>query len=173
MLDGQAAVITAEGEDISAQFLSGAYRPWSWCNITASALPCSRPTAHRAAICWTYDGTFSGVKVTWWGVRTAALLRRHEVQVFSELELAERRGVALKADDPHVNQCGSEACSRKRCVKQHYRRLASAFASKLPGGFPRVGGDSKLRHSANPTSHFFSSASGHPPGSAQRTFRLA
>lgn len=36
----------------------------------------------------TYDGTFSGVKVTGEGV-TAALLKRHGVQVFSELELAE------------------------------------------------------------------------------------
>ena len=36
----------------------------------------------------TYDGTFSGVKVRGEGV-TAALLKRHGVQVFSELELAE------------------------------------------------------------------------------------
>ena len=36
----------------------------------------------------TYDGTFSGVKVSGEGV-TAALLKRHGVQVFSELELAE------------------------------------------------------------------------------------
>ena len=34
----------------------------------------------------TYDGTFSGVKVSGEGV-TAALLKRHGVQVFSELEL--------------------------------------------------------------------------------------
>jgi uncharacterized protein YbbK (DUF523 family) len=36
----------------------------------------------------TYDGTFSGVKVSGEGV-TAALLKRNGVQVFSELELAE------------------------------------------------------------------------------------
>ena len=36
----------------------------------------------------TYDGTFTGVKVSGEGV-TAALLKRHGVQVFSELELAE------------------------------------------------------------------------------------
>jgi len=34
----------------------------------------------------THDGTFSGVKVSGEGV-TAALLKRHGVQVFSELEL--------------------------------------------------------------------------------------
>ena len=34
----------------------------------------------------TYDGTFSGVKVSGEGV-TAALLKRNGVQVFSEIEL--------------------------------------------------------------------------------------
>jgi len=43
----------------------------------------------------TYDGTFSGVKVSGEGV-TAALLKRHGVQVFSELELVEA-AVALGA----------------------------------------------------------------------------
>ena len=36
----------------------------------------------------TYDGTFGGVKVSGEGV-TAALLKRHGVQVFSELQLPE------------------------------------------------------------------------------------
>jgi uncharacterized protein YbbK (DUF523 family) len=45
----------------------------------------------------TYDGTFSGVKVTGEGV-TAALLRRHGVRVFSELELA-NAALALAALD--------------------------------------------------------------------------
>jgi uncharacterized protein YbbK (DUF523 family) len=43
----------------------------------------------------TYDGTFSGVKVPGEGV-TAALLKRHGVQVFSELELADA-AAALRA----------------------------------------------------------------------------
>ncbi|MNL84148.1 hypothetical protein D3C87_2120180 [compost metagenome] len=42
----------------------------------------------------TYDGTFSGVKVSGEGV-TAALLKRHGVQVFSELELAEAAAALL------------------------------------------------------------------------------
>jgi uncharacterized protein YbbK (DUF523 family) len=45
----------------------------------------------------TYDGTFSGVKVNGEGV-TAALLKRHGVQVFSELELVEA-AQALAAQD--------------------------------------------------------------------------
>jgi uncharacterized protein YbbK (DUF523 family) len=45
----------------------------------------------------TYDGTFSGVKVSGEGV-TAALLKRHGVQVFSELELPQAAAVLTTLD---------------------------------------------------------------------------
>jgi hypothetical protein len=64
-----ASVITTEGEDVSAGFL-GAYQALGWCKSTASALPCSRPG--RLANLLTYDGTFSGVKVSGEGVTAAA-----------------------------------------------------------------------------------------------------
>ncbi|CAI8974997.1 DUF523 domain-containing protein [Pseudomonas sp. IT-P218] len=88
VLDGQASVITAEGEDVSAQFLSGAYQALELVQrhgIRIAVLKANSPSCGNLL---TYDGTFSGVKVTGEGV-TAALLRRHGVQVFSELELAE------------------------------------------------------------------------------------
>ncbi|WP_160104815.1 DUF523 domain-containing protein [Pseudomonas izuensis] len=88
VLQGQASVITTEGEDVSAQFLSGAYQALALVQkhgIRIAILKANSPSCGNRL---TYDGTFSGVKVSGEGV-TAALLRRNGVQVFSELELAE------------------------------------------------------------------------------------
>lgn len=95
VLDGQALVITTEGEDVSAQFLAGAQQALALVQahgIRIAVLKANSPSCGNRL---TYDGTFSGVKVSGEGV-TAALLTRHGVQVFSELELAEA-AVALAA----------------------------------------------------------------------------
>jgi uncharacterized protein YbbK (DUF523 family) len=95
VLDGDAAVITTEGEDVSAQFLSGAYQALALVRehgIRIAVLKANSPSCGNLL---TYDGTFSGVKVSGEGV-TAALLKRNGVRVFSELELAEA-ALALKA----------------------------------------------------------------------------
>ena len=88
VLEGRAPVITTEGEDVSAQFLSGAHQALVLVqahDIRIAVLKANSPSCGNLL---TYDGTFSGVKVSGEGV-TAALLRRHGVLVFSELELAE------------------------------------------------------------------------------------
>ncbi|NUU37976.1 DUF523 domain-containing protein [Pseudomonas sp. C2B4] len=88
VLEGQAPVMTTEGEDVSAQFLSGAYQALELVQqhgIRIAVLKANSPSCGNLL---TYDGTFSGVKVSGEGV-TAALLKRHGVLVFSELELAE------------------------------------------------------------------------------------
>ncbi|WP_434699084.1 DUF523 domain-containing protein [Pseudomonas sp. D1-1] len=95
VLDGNAAVITTEGEDVSAQFLSGAYQALALARehgIRIAVLKANSPSCGNLL---TYDGTFSGVKIRGEGV-TAALLKRNGVRVFSELELAEA-ALALKA----------------------------------------------------------------------------
>ncbi|MFL7961163.1 DUF523 domain-containing protein [Pseudomonas kielensis] len=95
VLDGHAAVITTDGEDVSAQFLSGAYQALEQVRehgIRIAVLKANSPSCGNLL---TYDGTFSGVKVSGEGV-TAALLKRYGVQVFSELELVEA-AAALKA----------------------------------------------------------------------------
>ncbi|WP_434673052.1 DUF523 domain-containing protein [Pseudomonas sp. R1-15] len=95
VLDGNAAVITTEGEDVSAQFLSGAYQALALVRehgIRIAVLKANSPSCGNLL---TYDGTFSGVKVRGEGV-TAALLKRNGVRVFSELELAEA-ALALEA----------------------------------------------------------------------------
>ena len=88
MWEGRAQVLTAEGEDFSAAFLDGARQALALVqrhDIRIAVLKANSPSCGNLL---TYDGTFSGVKVSGEGV-TAALLKRHGVQVFSELELPE------------------------------------------------------------------------------------
>lgn len=95
VLDGQVAVMTSEGEDVSAAFLSGANQALERVRehrIRIAVLKANSPSCGNLL---TYDGTFAGVKVQGEGV-TAALLRRHGVRVFSELQLAQA-AQALKA----------------------------------------------------------------------------
>ncbi|UVL99433.1 DUF523 domain-containing protein [Pseudomonas atacamensis] len=97
VLDGIAAVITTDGEDVSAQFLEGARQALDLVQkhgIRVAVLKANSPSCGNLL---TYDGTFSGVRVSGEGV-TAALLKRHGVRVFSELELAEA-AVTLAALD--------------------------------------------------------------------------
>lgn len=88
VLDGQASVITTEGEDVSAAFLSGAYQALELVQKHGIRIAVLKANSPSCGNLFTYDGTFSGVKVRGEGV-TAALLRRYGVQVFSELELVE------------------------------------------------------------------------------------
>ncbi|WP_347902584.1 DUF523 domain-containing protein [Pseudomonas purpurea] len=95
VLDGRARVMTSEGEDVSAEFLSGARQALELVQRHAIRIAVLKANSPSCGNLLTYDGTFSGVKVSGEGV-TAALLTRHGVQVFSELELAEA-AVALAA----------------------------------------------------------------------------
>ena len=88
VLDGQAGVFTGEGEDVSAQFLSGAHQALDLVREHGIRLAVLKANSPSCGNVLTYDGTFSGVKVSGEGV-TAALLKRHGVRVFSELELPE------------------------------------------------------------------------------------
>jgi uncharacterized protein YbbK (DUF523 family) len=97
VLDGSAQVLTAEGEDVSAEFLSGARQALALVeqhSIRIAVLKANSPSCGNLL---TYDGTFSGVKVSGEGV-TAGLLKRNGVRVFSELELPEA-AAALAALD--------------------------------------------------------------------------
>lgn len=97
VLDGVAAVMTTEGEDVSAQFLDGARQALELVQrhgIRVAVLKANSPSCGNLL---TYDGTFSGVKVSGEGV-TAALLRRHGVQVFSEFELPQAAKALTQPD---------------------------------------------------------------------------
>jgi len=88
VLDGHARVITTDGEDVSAEFLSGAQQALALVQQHAIRIAVLKANSPSCGNLLTYNGTFSGVKVSGEGV-TAALLTRHGVQVFSELQLAE------------------------------------------------------------------------------------
>lgn len=108
VLDGEVAVRTVAGDDVSAAFLAGA----------AAALALVRAHGIRIAVlkarspsCGNrenYDGSFSGRRVAGEGV-TVALLRRAGVQVFSEEELAEAER-ALHALAMSSARRGDEEC---------------------------------------------------------------
>lgn len=86
VLDGRAQVLTSDGEDVSGEFLDGARQALALVQrhgIRIAVLKAHSPSCGNVL---TYDGSFSGVKVQGAGV-TAALLTRHGVQVFSELQL--------------------------------------------------------------------------------------
>ncbi|MCS3837886.1 uncharacterized protein YbbK (DUF523 family) [Pseudomonas sp. JAI111] len=97
VLDGHASVITTAGEDVSAAFLSGAYQALELVQKHGIRIAVLKANSPSCGNLFTYDGTFSGVKVSGEGV-TAALLKRHGVQVFSELELPEA-AAALATQD--------------------------------------------------------------------------
>ena len=86
VLDGEARVVTVQGEDVSAAFLAGARLALELVRrhgIRVAVLKSGSPSCGNRQV---YDGTFSGCKIDGEGV-TSALLRREGVQVFSELEL--------------------------------------------------------------------------------------
>ncbi len=97
VLDGSARVITTEGDDVSAEFLSGARQALALVQqhgIRIAVLKANSPSCGNLL---TYDGTFSGVKVSGKGV-TAALLSRHGVLVFNESQLAEAASALAALD---------------------------------------------------------------------------
>ena len=88
VLAGKAAVITTEGEDVTEAFVSGARQALALVERHGIRIAILKANSPSCGNLLTYDGTFSGVKVSGEGV-TAALLKRHGVQVFSELQLPE------------------------------------------------------------------------------------
>ncbi|MFG0723482.1 DUF523 domain-containing protein [Pseudomonas sp. GLN_6] len=87
VLDGLLPVLTVEREDVTAAFVEGAQQALALVaqhGIRLALLKARSPSCGNRE---TYDGSFSGTKVTGEGV-TAAALRRAGVQVFSEDELA-------------------------------------------------------------------------------------
>ena len=83
VLDGTAKVISKTGQDVTANFIKGAYATLKRAqelNVSMIILKENSPSCGSSMI---YDGTFSGSKVVGNGV-TAALLKRNGIKVFSE-----------------------------------------------------------------------------------------
>jgi uncharacterized protein YbbK (DUF523 family) len=87
VLDGQLAVMTVDGEDVSAAFLAGAEQALTLVERHGIRLALLKARSPSCGNRENYDGSFTGVRVAGEGV-TAALLRRAGVRVFNEDELA-------------------------------------------------------------------------------------
>ncbi|MBV6289933.1 DUF523 domain-containing protein [Pseudomonas aegrilactucae] len=86
VLEGQAQVVTVQGEDVTGAFVQGARLALALVQRHGIGIAVLKSGSPSCANLLTYDGTFSGTRVTGEGV-TTALLRQAGVQVFSELEL--------------------------------------------------------------------------------------
>jgi uncharacterized protein YbbK (DUF523 family) len=88
VLDGQAAIVTADGADVTAAFMQGARAALDLArrhDVALAILKQGSPSCGSREI---YDGGFAGRRRSGAGA-TAALLRRHGIAVFDEHQLAE------------------------------------------------------------------------------------
>jgi uncharacterized protein YbbK (DUF523 family) len=86
VLDGQARVLTCEGDDVTGAFIAGAQMALETAQrlgIKVAVMQARSPSCGHGQI---YDGSFGGVLVAGQGV-AAALLTRHGVRVVSPEEL--------------------------------------------------------------------------------------
>ena len=108
VLSGTARVIVRSGDDVSAHFVDGAKQALlaiARSNARLAVLKENSPSCGSNA---TYDGSFSGGRVSQSGV-TATLLRQHGVRVFSEeqIDAAGRYLAALEAHENHPGPASS------------------------------------------------------------------
>ena len=86
VLNGEVNVIENDGGKVTNEFLAGASLALNLCrkfDIDVAVLAEFSPSCGSSAI---YDGSFLGKKVPGMGV-TTALLREHDIQVFSQYEI--------------------------------------------------------------------------------------
>lgn len=98
VLDGQLAVLTQEGEDVTAAFVEGAEQALKLVRQHGIRLALLKARSPSCGNRENYDGSFSGTKVAGEGV-TAAALRRAGVQVFSEEELPAAEAALRKLEE--------------------------------------------------------------------------
>lgn len=83
VLDGKAKVIDSEGNDVTEQYIDGAYRALTIAKQIGAKEAILKEKSPSCGSCWIYNGKFQGVKRQGEGV-TTALLRRHGFTVWSE-----------------------------------------------------------------------------------------
>lgn len=83
VLDGTAKVISKTGQDVTDNFIKGAYATLKRAQELNASMIILKENSPSCGSSMIYDGTFSGSKVVGNGV-TAALLKRNGIKVFSE-----------------------------------------------------------------------------------------
>ena len=90
VLAGRARVVTADGGDVTEEYVNGAHAALEKAQAAGAVtavLKSRSPSCGKGCV---YDGTFSGVTTTGDGV-TTALLEAHGINVVSEDDLASPR----------------------------------------------------------------------------------
>jgi uncharacterized protein YbbK (DUF523 family) len=85
VLDGKAKVIDIKGNDVTENFIKGAYAALKKAKELHATLVVLKENSPSCGSSMIYDGSFEGRKTDGFGV-TAALLRRHHIQVISDEE---------------------------------------------------------------------------------------
>ena len=88
VFEANGKVIATTGQDVTAEFISGAEQALTACkehNIHFAVLTESSPSCGRNKV---YDGSFSGNKIEGMGL-TAHLLEKNGIRVFSQFEVNE------------------------------------------------------------------------------------
>lgn len=101
VLLGSGKVITVNGNDVSAEFISGAQRALQLAQqhkIRVAVLKARSPSCGSKQV---YDGTYSRSIISGMGV-TAELLSQHGVQVFDENELDKALDMAERLQDEEL-----------------------------------------------------------------------
>ncbi len=89
VLDSIANVATQRGQEVTGQYVFGAQAALSLAQKEGIRVAVLKDGSPSCGSSYTYDGTFSGVRrLDGVGV-TAALMRRHGIEVFSEEQLSE------------------------------------------------------------------------------------
>jgi uncharacterized protein YbbK (DUF523 family) len=88
VLSGAAAVVDVHGRDVSAHFVHGAQHALELARVHGIRIAVLKEGSPSCGTGYTYDGTFTGTRVSSPGV-AAALLQQAGVAVFGEAQLAE------------------------------------------------------------------------------------
>ena len=86
VLEGEARVVTVDGDDVTDAFLEGARRALEAAREADADIAILKEGSPSCGSGYIYDGTFSGTKRDGPGI-TAAMLERHGIRVFSEDQL--------------------------------------------------------------------------------------
>ncbi|PZG11278.1 DUF523 domain-containing protein [Nonomuraea aridisoli] len=88
VLDGEARVLTADGADVTEEFLAGARAALAAARSHGARMAVLKEGSPSCGALSVYDGTFTGRRAPGQGV-TTALLERHGIRVFTEDRLPE------------------------------------------------------------------------------------
>ena len=89
VLEGRCPVITRTGQDVTEQFIRGAKETLNIARLAKVKLAVLKSNSPSCGVGQIYDGTFSSRLTPGDGV-TAALLKKHDIQVISDLDFVRR-----------------------------------------------------------------------------------